>query len=354
MEYSKLKEVSKAKHHILRKYFPPWAKILGSTHKQLFYVDCFAGEGKYEGGEPGSPLIIFRKARDITWNKPYRIHLMFIEKNNKRAEQLKQNLSHERSNSKISYQVFSEDSRCFTKDLLNAIPYRTPVFFFIDPYGHPISISEINKILQKPRAEIFLNLMWFRINMDLNNPDAIERLNRMFGHSDWSKQSFCLKSGREREEEFLKYFCSQVHSKYHFHFRIRFDPEDRIPGGSKRTKYYLIHFCNHPKAILLMKNVMWKLGDEEGTFDYSATSQGILFSSTPTADQLMEYLKKNYVGKGKSIEFMQLLIDTYQLPFIEKHYREALKNLTSNEILTIERKASKKSGIQSGDIINFN
>jgi three-Cys-motif partner protein len=354
MHHSKLKEVSKVKHHILQRYFPPWAKILGSTHEELYYVDCFAGEGKYEGGELGSPLIIFRKARDVTRNKPYRIHLMFIEKNYERARQLKENLRHEKSNSKISYKVFSEDSRWFTKNLLNAIPYHTPVFFFIDPYGHPISIPEINRILQKPHAEIFLNLMWFRINMDLNNPDAIERLNQMFGHSDWSDQSFCQKSGKEREEEFLKYFCSQVHSKYHFHFRIRFDPEDRTPGGSKRTKYYLIHFCNHAKAVLLMKNVMWKFGDEEGTFDYSATSQGVLFSSTPNVDQLIKYLNVHYVGTNKNVEFTELQIETYKLPFIEKHYRDAIKIIESdNKSVSIARIKSKKTGIKEGDIICF-
>ena len=354
MQNSKLKEVSKAKHHILQEYFPPWVRILSSTHQDLFYVDCFAGKGKYQGGELGSPLIIFQKARDITWNRPYHIHLIFVEKDKRRAEQLEQYLDNERSNPKLSYEVFSEDSRNFTKGLLDAIHYHTPVFFFIDPYGYPISIPIINKILQKKHAEVFLNLMWFQINRDINNPAATHLLDQMFEHSDWSKQSFLQKKGKEREEEFLEYFCSQVHSKYHFHFRIRFDPKDRTPGGSKRTKYYLIHFCNHPKAVLLMKNVMWKLGDEEGTFDYSAKSQGVLFSSTPTEDQLIEYLKKNYLTKNKSIEFMQLRIDTYQLPFLEKHYRGALKKMEADGLINIERKVSIRSGIRDGDFINFN
>ena len=52
----KLKEVSKAKHWILARYFPAWAKILGSRYNTLLYVDCFAGEGQYAQGEPGSPM----------------------------------------------------------------------------------------------------------------------------------------------------------------------------------------------------------------------------------------------------------------------------------------------------------
>jgi len=353
LKYSKLKEVSKAKHHILQQYFPPWAKILGSTHRNLFYVDCFAGEGKYEGNEPGSPLIILKKARDITWNKPYCIHLIFVEKNELYAEKLKQNLKAEKLNSQISYKVFSEDSRYFIKNLLKKIPYNIPVFFFIDPYGYPISIPVINKILQNKHAEVFLNLMWFQINRDINNPAAAHLLDKMFEHSEWLNQLFYKEHGTEREKKFLEYFCSQVHSQYHFHFRIRFDPEDKMRGGNKRTKYYLIHFCNHPKAILLMKNIMWKLGDEEGTFDYSATSQGVLFSSTPNVDQLIEYLNTYYVGTNRNIEFTKLQIETYKLPFIEKHYRDAIKTLEFNKLVSVKRKKSKKTGIKEGDIICF-
>lgn len=102
-----------------------------------------------------------------------------------------------------------------------------------------------------------------------------------------------------------------------------------------------------------MKEVMWKLGDEEGTFDYSATSQKTLFSSTPTVEQLIEYLKKNFVGTDEFMDFLQLRIKTYQLPFLEKHYRKALKQLESDGLVEIERKASKRNGIKEGDFINF-
>jgi len=353
-QLSKLKEVSKAKHYILEKYFPSWATILGSKYRNLYYVDCFAGEGKYKGGKAGSPLIIYRKAHDIILNKPYGIHLKFVEKDKQRAERLRQYLYNEKSSPHVTPNVYSEDSRQFTDGLLKAIPSSSPVFFFIDPYGHPVSIPVINHILQRPHAEILLNLMWWRINMDLSNPNVVNRLNKMFGHKNWSKESFLQKSGIQREEGFLNYFCSHIHCKYLFQFRIRFDPEDKIRGGRNRTKYYLIHFCNHSKAILLMKQIMWGLGDEEGTFDYSASSQGVLFSRTPTVEQLIKYLEKNYIGTGKKVEFEQLQIATYHLPFIEKHYRQAIKRMElENQGVIVKRIKSMKSGIAKGDIIHF-
>jgi len=42
--------------------------------------------------------------------------------------------------------------------------------------------------------------------------------------------------------------------------------------------------------MLIMKQIMHGLGDEVGTFDYSATKQGILFSKKPKLSELKEYL----------------------------------------------------------------
>ena len=58
-----------AKHEILHRYLGAWLAILGRArkgsgwrHKQLVLVDAFAGRGRYMGGEPGSPMIIFDRA----------------------------------------------------------------------------------------------------------------------------------------------------------------------------------------------------------------------------------------------------------------------------------------------------
>src|SRR5947209_13894128 len=70
-ELQHLKRVSGVKHAILKKYFPSWAKILGSRSSQLAYVDCFAGPGQYEmGGKPveGSPVIAVKEAIKLVQN----------------------------------------------------------------------------------------------------------------------------------------------------------------------------------------------------------------------------------------------------------------------------------------------
>ena len=345
-----LKEVSKAKHRILERYFPIWATILGSYH-HLFYVDCFAGEGVYSHNEPGSPIITFRIANKLANTRNIQITLVYVEKSRHRAKRLGINLTSEGNPAQgVQYHVIAENSKEFTKKLLQVILPSLPAFFFIDPYGHPISIPIIKQILLRPRNEVLLNLMWFSLNRDLNNPKVKEAINKMFGHSEWQKQLFMKMHGKEREEKFLQYFCSQIGAQYYLEFKVRFSPEDK--QGDK-TKYYLIHFSNRQKAVLLMKQIMWNLGDEEGTFDYSASHQGVLFSRTPLVQELVAYLRKTYIESGQQITFMQLQEETYQLPFIEKHYREAIKQMEAAGEVGVDRIESKKTGIKGKDIIIF-
>jgi three-Cys-motif partner protein len=62
-------EHAAAKHEILRRYLAAWLAILGRKrkgsnfrHPRLVLIDGFAGRGRYVGGEPGSPAIMFEQA----------------------------------------------------------------------------------------------------------------------------------------------------------------------------------------------------------------------------------------------------------------------------------------------------
>jgi len=344
-----LKEVSKAKHWILEKYFPAWANILGRHHR-LIYVDCFAGAGKYDNDEPGSPLIIYRLAKELVGpNKIRGITLIFIEKDKTKAEKLKENLNSEYdSDNEVHFNVYHEDATDFAELLFKAIPQGAPAFYFIDPYGHSISLPTIRNMLSR-RKEVFLNLMWYAINRNLENPVTQESISRMFGHEVWKKESFMFMHGEERERSFLEYVKSEVGAKFVLPFKIQFGPDDNIKGN--RTKYYLLHFSNHPRAMLIMKDIMYGFGDEKGTFNYSASKQRLLFSTTPQTNELREQLKQKYGGTGTRISFLDLQIETYELMFTKKQYLDALKQMQGTEV-EIQRIKSKTS-IAEEDIIIF-
>jgi len=349
-----IKQVSIIKHLILTGYLPSWIVILGNSHERLFVIDCFAGPGRYEcGGDvvDGSPVIAVKAALEFSQETPHsRLGIVLVDDDDQQLRSLEKHLEALQpypENLKVF--IRHADSHAYIPRLLDGLSKTAPSFFIVDPYGHPLSVPIMNEILARPRTELFINLMWYRINMDLGNPAVEHHVTELFGDDDWKKQEFLVQSGRQREEAFLNYFCSRLSADFILPFRIRFDKEDRIYG--QRTKYYLLHASNHRKAPLIMKEVMWPLGDEEGTFDYSGESQGVLISQSPHENELREILVREF--SGKTLAFDQLRGQTWNLPFIEKHYRSVLQQLRSEDRVIIKPVTSKRGGLKGRDLVQF-
>lgn len=349
-----IKRVSRIKHAILQGYLPPWAVILGSTHGRLNYIDCFAGPGRYEfGGQPhdGSPIVALGAGKKFLAEHPtHQLNLFFAERDAASRERLEGALrSEEPFPSGLGVETVAEDSAEFVPRLLRAAASLAPSFFFVDPYGHPLAVPIIRSILSRPRCEALVTLMWFRINMDLANAAVGANVDRLFGDAAWRHQGFVHWAGPKREEAFLNYFISRVGAKFVVPFRIGFDPEDRVVGN--RTKYYLLHASNHIKAALLMKSVMWPLGDEDGTFDYSSQAQGVLISRRPKEAQLRDVLLRRYAGRD--LTFSEIVEQTWELPFLEKHYRSVLKQLRTEGVVSVRPVSSKAAGLRGLDRVAF-
>jgi three-Cys-motif partner protein len=349
-----LKRVSRIKHQILLKYLPTWQRILGSAHQKLAYVDCYAGPGiyEYEGKDvSGSPIIALEAAKEHIRIRPQaELTLVFVEKDEKSKKNLEEVLeSHKPYPSRLHVFPLQEDAKNFVPELLQ-VPQLTPTFFMVDPYGHPLTIPIINKILKHARTEALITFMYYRINMDMGNPKAKQRVDEMFGHKKWRDQAFLKQRGRRREVAFLEYFLAEISAKYKLPFKLRFDTEDRVPPS--RTKYYLIHASNHPKAVLLMKEIMWPLGDQEGIFDYSGRDQSQLFSVVPKDQELEAFLLDRYAGKR--ISFGSLREETWRLPFIEKQYRRVIKQLKERGLAETAPITSKTPrGLRGQDLVDI-
>jgi three-Cys-motif partner protein len=349
-----IKRVSRIKHAILQKYLPSWAVVLGSTNTHLNYFDCFAGPGCYELGGvavDGSPVIAVKTAKSFLTTRPsHSLDILLTEKGKQQAQILDSQLAPLKPYPKsLNVDLLAEDSKTFIPDLLSKIPKLAPSFFMIDPYGHPMTLPVINDILSRQQTEALITLMWYRVNMDLSNAAVQANVDRLFGDTQWRQQPFMSQKGIVRENGFLGYFVSKLKAKYVLPFRIGYDPEDKVKG--ERTKYYLLHASNHSSAVLLMKEVMWPLGDEDGTFDFSGESQGVLISRTPQTDELRQILLREFTDK--ELTFDDIREQTWKIPFVEKHYREVIQKLRSEGIVSVTPITSKKSGLRKRDLVRF-
>jgi three-Cys-motif partner protein len=65
--FEKRTDQSRIKTNIVIKYVPTWAKVIRATTEQfsegrIAYVDLYSGPGRYEDGEPSTPILLLEDA----------------------------------------------------------------------------------------------------------------------------------------------------------------------------------------------------------------------------------------------------------------------------------------------------
>lgn len=396
-----LKEHTKIKHEILDKYLNPWAKILSKYNKRLVIVDGFAGRGEYtdESGNKivsGSPIILMNLNSQPIIEE---LVCICIEKDpdnyNNLCEVIEDRLSvvlnpeenvdpssiqlfkspsisdvidhmHERTifrqgfqkpinqttkffiiNDKFE-QIIPESIKTFLEAKDADKSKSSPAFYFIDPYGfHGIPFELIKNILKLPKTEVLLTFM----SRDINRFNPLKQeenaLISLFGNTDWKTE--IKNKGNEGQESFLNYYRERL-KKSGIKFVIAF----KIGETERRQSlYYLIHASNNFRAVDLMKETMYYVnpdytyyGPDNKKLDRNQTRLDI--RTHPLKAQLLK------VFSGQSITFEQIRIETIDSNiFIEKDYRNVIKDLEKEGLVEIKRVVSKKTGIKDNDIICF-
>lgn len=124
------KSWSVVKDELLGCYFKPYVSKILHTYKPLVYVDCFAGKGKFDDGNQGSPLIaldVIRQCQANTTATGTSIEATFIDLNY--AADLQENLK-DYPWVKIVSGKYEDNIRSILKNKSGS-----NVFLYIDPYG---------------------------------------------------------------------------------------------------------------------------------------------------------------------------------------------------------------------------
>ena len=140
--FKEKKAWSVLKDEVLDYYLVPYiAKIL-RTGKPLVIIDCFAGKGKFDNGQNGSPLIIAEHMKGNIQKTPTlsgNLKGTFIEK--KYSAELRRNLSGY-SNTAILEGTFEENLQ-----KILSLDKNSNIFLYVDPYGiKSLTLSLFNQI----------------------------------------------------------------------------------------------------------------------------------------------------------------------------------------------------------------
>ena len=357
-----LKLVSRVKLDVLAAYLEPWSRILGSRNKKLLYFDCFEGGGEYtdESGEalPGSPLRALRIANDYRARYPTRtLMLRFVERTPRTAKLLKRALGRAGVEPTAAERMVTEaDAAGAVAKILEAarVGRRMPSFFFIDPYGLPLSIPDMRQLLRLDHVELLVNLMWFRVNMNLANPRVVTLMDDLFGHHEWAVQAFMQMRGDARRDSFIQYFKDQVGAEFALDLLLEFSPEDRNSG--KRTKFCLMHFSSNERAALLMNDILFAARRRLDDLLAPPPLQQSKLWQDPSPDEvIVEQLKARLPATfgGQRLTYKALRVRTlsWQLG-ADRHYRRALQEL-EHIALDVESDRNRRNGFEDGDLVIF-
>ncbi len=266
---------SVVKDELLGCYFMPYVSKILHTYKPLVYVDCFAGKGKFDDGNPGSPLIaleVIDKCQEITSMESTQIEATFIDLNY--ADDLRSNLK--------DYPWVNIVPGKYEENIETVLKGKEHcnVFLYIDPYGIKALNCSIFDMLSKKRfnsIELLINMNSFGFireachalgtsfndktifddlveydpsQMDKSS-ESVEELNAIAGGDYWQDIINQYKAGNidgyEAEARFAEQYCQRLRQSYKYVLNMPL----RIKKG-QRPKYRLVHATNHRDGCLLM------------------------------------------------------------------------------------------------------
>ena len=267
----KNRQQTQIKLDILRKYLRAWAIIIGSYFREAYFVDCFAGRGKYNFGDKkdsisGSPVIgvgTSLEVKNIKLKKglKFNLSIIAIESEKENLESLKRFIKEMDPKSETKIEIVESEFGAAIPEVLNKIS-GVPAFFFIDPYGiKGVTKESIDLIVNRTGStEIFLNYMQMGVQRvkgqykNVNHADekirikaikTVAHMDSLFGDTSWVDKA---------ENELLKHFVRQVFSK-NYRFVLNFNVPYPDRSG---TIYNLLFATNYDCGEKIMKDIMTK------------------------------------------------------------------------------------------------
>lgn len=347
------------KHAIQRRYLGAWLAILGSI-SPLVLFDGFAGRGKYNGGEPGSPLVFWRRAVEaVDRGRPRRVEIHCVEKAEVNFRELSSTiagLQHPGVTVTAERGEFA-DRALARAAALRRLPLIPPVFWTADPYGfRGVPLDVVRELMSLPRSEMMITFMVRDIRRFIGERNHEAPLTELFGGESW-RNCLELEGEETREEKLLLTYSDLIRDGI-----ARFATPFRVFEDDRRqTLYYLIHLTNEPLGMRKMKEAMVHHSPDMTFWPVTVRDPDQIALDVEESSPyktLQRHLLDTYAGRMLSFE--DLLNEDYPLgAWVESHYRAAVANLEKTGRAEIDRRARqvegrrRPSGVQLPDLVSF-
>lgn len=358
--FARKRQWSRLKDRILGAYLKPYLAKIARTRRPTLIVDCFAGKGAFDDGEPGSPLIIADAISDAMRSRPdTRARGLFIEK--KYHTDLRENLRRFED-----CQVLAGTYEEHMAEMDAVIQPQTNVLLFVDPYGiKSLDMARFRHILSLPvnTVELIMNFATFGFlregcrlkrgegfdcadDSDVyeDDPDSAntpERMNAIAGGNYWND----ILDRYYTEELDMRAAEQAFTNDYMDRVRQLFNHVVSIPVQYRRgqlPKYRLIYGTQSPDGVILMADNMGRVWRDFVAQDRGG--QGALFEEIDYPDMAnqegyrLEDDVVSLAGEGIELKTLEVqLIGKYGITFPEKELKRRIKEMEQRGDISVRR-----------------
>ena len=330
-------EWSEIKDRLLGGYLPQYFQKLLTSRSPIYYVDCFAGKGKFDDGKFGSPLNaleIINQASRLSRQYQTRdaIQTCFIELHH--SAELQRNLNSLPCLFSKPEVIGAKFEETICDKLKDKQGYN--VFLYIDPYGIRALDSQLFDAFQTYGFRSFEMLINFNsfgffrdscraMRVDISKDEAFQGLDDLVEYeptevdtTNQSKDLLTRIAGGDYWKAIVEDYQNghingyqaekRLSTEYKQRLKLRYTYVLDMPIRLKqehRPKYRMIHVCDHEDGCFLMANNMQRRKDELFTniqqqgqlslFDISpsctSTAEGEILTETDIENMLRAHIR---------------------------------------------------------------
>jgi three-Cys-motif partner protein len=351
------------KDKILDYYLAPYLPKILKTGRPVVIFDCFAGKGKFDDGQYGSPIIIAERMQSALAANPVmsgKIQGYFIEK--KYHHDLRNNIRGY-PNTNVLDGTFEEN----LAQIAN-VEKNSSIFLYIDPYGvKNLNFENFRQLADKNffSLELLLNfnsagflregcrLLKHEILVDEEEfsdyecdegINTIDNMNSIAGGEYWQdilhnyfKREFNIYSA---EDIFVQEYSRKLGEIFNYVVNIPIKLKSiHLP------KYRLLFASNHQDGLILMVDNMHKKWEQ--MIAEERNGQGVLFEfvfPTMAVDGETDIRKDviKFVSTSETVSMKDVIVRLmmkYGITFSETYYKKVIEAMEGGE-LVIERTPS--------------
>lgn len=317
---------------------------------ELLLVDGFAGPGRYEGGEDGSPIIMLKAFLDHSDRAAIErttLRYVFIESHRGRFAHLQAQLDAIQPDLPGNVHVVAIPGEYgdVMPTLIADASARVPTFAFLDPFGYAdTKLRLTSDILGFPRCEVLIYVPTRHLARFVGHPDTVNAFDVLYGSREW-EEAIDL-DGDARLKHLRSLFERSLSTSAEF--TRRFEVITEKGGG-----YDLYFASNAPIGLVKMKEAMWKVDPVHGrAFRHVPEGpQLTIFGSEPDTTPLQHALRIHFGLESFMVEDAELFVDRSTDFLAASHLkRRTLDPLEAADRIAVER---RRKGSWKGAAVRF-